>query len=343
MHAMPLLSGMRIDQFSATPKHLQLAEGFLSAIDQGTFRNNDLVPSLNALKNAYDIPRVTAEKCYKHLRHIGVLESFPGKGYYFKNVNSRHTTNVLLLFNRLSAHKQIIYNSFVQSLGKQGSIDLAVYDNNFSRFSSLIADRKDAYSEYVVIPHFTDNSRALKEVINKIPRTKLILLDKTIEGVEGEHGAIFENFENDIYDAMEKAIEPLRKYHSIHIIFPSGAYYPKEILTGLRKFCSDRNFSFRAIADASGHKLEKGVAYVTVMEDDLVTVIENAASQKFHVGSDVGVISYNETPLKKLILRGITTISTDFALMGRLAAEMIVNRKKTKQALPFTLTLRSSL
>lgn len=343
MHATPLLSGMSIDKLSATPKHLQLAEGFLSAIDQGTFRNNDIVPSLNALKNAYDIPRVTAEKCYKHLRHIGVLESFPGKGYYFKNVNSRHTTNVLLLFNRLSAHKQIIYNSFVQTLGKEGSIDLAVYDNNFSRFSNLIAERKDAYAEYVVIPHFTDNSRALKEVINKIPRSKLILLDKTIDGVEGDHGAIFENFENDIYEAMGKAMQPLLKYHSIHIIFPSGAYYPKEILTGLERFCNDRNFAFKAISDASGHKLEKGVAYITVMEDDLVTIIEKAGSQKLAVGSEIGVISYNETPLKKLILKGITTISTDFALMGRLAAEMIVNRKKTRHALPFTLTLRSSL
>jgi DNA-binding transcriptional regulator YhcF (GntR family) len=343
MHASLLPSGMRIDQFSATPKHLQLAQGFLSAIEEGTFRNNDLVPSLNALKNAYDIPRVTAEKCYKHLRHIGVLESFPGKGYYFKNVNSRHTTNVLLLFNRLSAHKQIIYNSFVQTLGNGGSIDLAVYDNNFARFSSLIAEKKDAYSEYVVIPHFTDNSRALKEVINKIPRSKLILLDKTIEGVEGEYGAIFENFENDIYESMEKALAPLQKYRSIHIVFPEGAYYPGEILKGLERFCKDFQFGFKAISDLSQHRLEKGVAYITVMEDDLVTVIEKAKDRKLLVGTEIGVISYNETPLKKLILQGITTISTDFSLMGQLAAEMIVNRKKARHALPFTLTLRSSL
>ncbi len=31
----------------------------------------------------------------------------------------------------------------------------------------------------------------------------------------------------------------------------------------------------------------------------------------------LGVISYNETPLKKIILNGITTISTDFQMMER--------------------------
>ena len=58
---------------------------------------------------------------------------------------------------------------------------------------------------------------------------------------------------------------------------------------------------------------------------------------------DVGVISYNETPLKKIILNGITTISTDFKFMGRYAAELILNKKHDHVAVPFHLTLRKSL
>jgi DNA-binding LacI/PurR family transcriptional regulator len=34
------------------------------------------------------------------------------------------------------------------------------------------------------------------------------------------------------------------------------------------------------------------------------------------VGEHVGIISYNETPLKKFIMKGLTTISTDFEAMG---------------------------
>ncbi|MEO5998751.1 MAG: hypothetical protein ABIN89_18420 [Chitinophagaceae bacterium] len=51
----------------------------------------------------------------------------------------------------------------------------------------------------------------------------------------------------------------------------------------------------------------------------------------------------NETPLKKLVLGGITTISTDFSLMGSLAAKMIPEKRRDKVELPFYMNLRPSL
>jgi DNA-binding LacI/PurR family transcriptional regulator len=55
------------------------------------------------------------------------------------------------------------------------------------------------------------------------------------------------------------------------------------------------------------------------------------------------LISYNETSLKKIILNGITTISTDFQMMGEKAAELILNQSTEHVAIPFYLTLRNSL
>lgn len=45
------------------------------------------------------------------------------------------------------------------------------------------------------------------------------------------------------------------------------------------------------------------------MENDLVVLIEKIIEKNLQVDTDVGVISYNETPLKKIILNVITTIS----------------------------------
>ena len=45
----------------------------------------------------------------------------------------------------------------------------------------------------------------------------------------------------------------------------------------------------------------------------------------------IGIISYNETPLKKVVENGITTISTDFKAMGKLLANMILENKKVRQ------------
>ena len=60
------------------------------------------------------------------------------------------------------------------------------------------------------------------------------------------------------------------------------------------------------------------------MEDDLVLLIEKIIETKLEVGKQVGVIAYNETPLKRIILNGINTISTDFHLMGEKAAQLIL-------------------
>ena len=79
------------------------------------------------------------------------------------------------------------------------------------------------------------------------------------------------------------------------------------------------------------------------MEDDLVELIEKIISDKLKVGEDIGVISYNETPLKKIILNGITTISTNFKMMGEKAAEMILDNSKAHVAIPFGVTVRNSL
>ncbi|WP_317169191.1 substrate-binding domain-containing protein [Mucilaginibacter humi] len=83
--------------------------------------------------------------------------------------------------------------------------------------------------------------------------------------------------------------------------------------------------------------------YINLMEDDLVELVEKIISSKLKVGEDIGVISYNETPLKKIILNGITTISTDFKMMGEKAAEMALTNTKEHLAIPFKVTLRDSL
>ena len=79
------------------------------------------------------------------------------------------------------------------------------------------------------------------------------------------------------------------------------------------------------------------------MEDDLVILIENIMASNLIIGTDVGVISYNETPLKKLLINGITTISTDFKLMGSLAADLINNQVLEHREVPFSVTLRPSI
>jgi len=60
-------------------------------------------------------------------------------------------------------------------------------------------------------------------------------------------------------------------------------------------------------------------------------------------GQDVGVISYNETPMKKYVKDGISVISTDFELMGQKAAEFVTSSEPVQFKVPTFLKIRSSL
>ncbi len=332
-----------IDIYSATPKYLQLANSIIKAIREKKAGANELLPSINELSFEFEISRDTAEKGYKYLKNLGIIGSVPGKGYFIKNVDISQSFKIFLLFNKLSAHKKIIYDSIVSSLGDLATIDFYIYNNDYLLFKKILSNVRQDYTHYVIIPHFLEGGENAHEIINTIPKSKLILLDKLIEGVDGSYAAIYENFEKDIYRALEQALPALSKYETIKIIFPSYTYHPKEILKGFSAFCDQYAFNYKIVRNIKKEQIRKGEAYINLMEDDLVDLIEKIIADKLQIGKDVGIISYNETPLKKLILNGITTISTDFEMMGKETANIILNQSSEHISLPFHLTLRASL
>ncbi|WP_341225509.1 transcriptional regulator [uncultured Arcticibacterium sp.] len=340
----PLIQLISIDGYSATPKYLQLANSILAAISKSAMEKDETLPSINELSYGCDISRDTAEKGYKYLKKMGILDSVPGKSYFIKSTTYHPQPNILLLANKLNAHKKIIYDSLVASLDETVFIDFYVYNNDYNYFKKLLKNNNQNYTHYVVIPHFTEGSERIHEFINsEIPSEKLIVVDKPIQGIKGEYGAVCQNFKADIFNAMEQARDALAKYQKIKIIFPQDAHHPKEILAGLSRFCEQYSFELEAISGLLEEEIEKGVAYISITESDLISLVEKAIASPFKVGTDVGVISYNETPLKKVILNGITTISTDFQMMGQKTAQLIQNNTKEHIEVPFYLTLRASL
>lgn len=334
---------IHIDEYSATPKYLQLTNSILTAIEAGKINKNDMLPSINEVSYELEISRDTAEKGYKYLKKIGVLGSIPGKGYYIRATDFRQTLRICMLFNKLSSHKKIVYDAFVSAIGEQVAVDFYVYNNDMKLFKKLLSNKMEGYSHYVVIPHFIEGSENAYEIINTIPKEKLVLLDKKIPGVDGEYAAVYENFEKDIYNALEQAKEALSKYHTIKLIFPDKTYYPREIKKGFLRFCQQYAFNHVVVADVNQLEISEGEAFISLMEDDLVTLIEKVITSQLKVGKQVGVISYNETPLKKIILDGITTISTDFQEMGTIAANMILENSRAHVEVPFKLTMRKSV
>lgn len=331
------------DDYSVTPKYLQLANAILKGIEEGKIEKDYILPSINNLSYEVDISRNTAEMAYKYLKKIDVIESVPGKGYFISKTDIKQQLKVFLIFNKLSVHKKLIYDSFFNSLGANTIIDFYIYNNDFALFKKLLVERKTDYSYYVIIPHFLEGGEKAYEIINTIPKEKLILMSQLLSGVDGSYGAIYEDFEGDIYKALCEAIEKLKKYRKLKIIFPEYTYHSRAILNGFYRFCQEHAFEYEVIKKPQSINITDETVYISLMEDDLVTLIKKVLESKLKVGKQVGIISYNETPIKQIILDGITTISADFKFMGEKAAQMILERSTEHIAAPFYLTVRSSL
>ena len=338
-----VIDHINIDNFAVTPKYLQIANSILKAIEEKKIHLNDVLPSLNELSFELDISRDTAERGYRHLKNLSVIGGVAGKGYFIKNVDIGNPKKIFLLFNKLSTHKKIIYDAFVGALSESTTVDFYIFNNDFGLFKKLVLSKLNDYTHFIIIPHFIEGGENAHKIINMIPKDKLILLDKKIDGVNGEFAAVYENFELDVYHALEKAKKELAKYETIKVIFPRNSYYPDEIISGVRKFCQDYDFKHQIVQNIREEEVSKSCVYISVMEDDLVVLLEKTIQSNFILGKEVGIISYNETPLKKLLLNGITTISTDFFQMGEIAARLVHDNSKQHIEVPFYLTKRASL
>jgi len=332
-----------INNYSATPKYLQLSNAIVKAISEGKLLEGETLPSLNEISFEYEIAKATVENGYNHLKKMGIIESIPGKGFFIKNNHESDQIKLLILFDQLSPEKRNIYDALITSLPESALVELLIYNHDYSFFKKLLSTRIGKYTHYLVLPNFKEGGEYAYEVINKIPSEKLILIDRLLPELSGTYTAFYQGFENNIYQSLEQALPLLSKYHSIKIVCLEGDLFPSEITNGFINFCNQYAFNYYVINEIDSLIINEGEVFITYDENDLIVLIEKILTTKFKVGKEIGVISYNESSLKKVILNGITTISTDYKLMGEKVANSILNGEQEIVEMPFHLTIRKSL
>lgn len=340
-----MLHFIKLDNYSSTPKYQQIFNSITQGIEDGNIEAGARLPSIPEICSNFDIAKKTVEKAYRMLKDKGIIEAVHGKGHYVKTARVRQRRRIFLIFNKLSRHKKIIYDQFVRELGDDVAIDFYVYHNEFALFREMITNpnHRVVYSNYVIIPHFMSSAHKAKEIINQLPKHKLLILDKLVEGIEGNYPAVYQNFEKNIYDALHELRPRIREYDKVNLVFPYDTYQPRDIIWGFQRFCVDADMTCEVISDIETHELARREVYITLMEEDLVNLIKKTKQLNYQPIRDVGIISYNENPIKEILLNGITVISTDFEEMGRAAARQIIEGRTDHIENPFRVILRNSL
>lgn len=333
---------MTLNKKSTTPIFTQIINNITEAIEGGQLQKGDQIPSIQQLCAKFELAPGTITKAYEGLRERGIILAIKGKGYYVNSTKTNKKRKVLLLFDELNAYKEILYNAFVDRIAENATVNVFFHHYNIHVFRNLIEDSLGQYSDYVIMPHF---NKDVSKIIKKVPKNKLLLLDRNIEDLGEEVPAIYQNFRKDIYEALLSGLNLLKKYKTLSLILPLNKlhYVPSELLKGFELFCKDYALKGNIVEGLSNKIIQPGKAFIVFMDQDLIHLIKACKEKKLEPGHDLGLISYDDTPMKEVLSGGITVISTDFAEMGRNAATMILGKIKGKIENPCRLIIRSTL
>lgn len=327
-----------IQSNSGIPKYRQIIASLEKAIQDGKLLKNDRLPSVNKVCLEFGLSRDTVLLAYDELKKRGIILAIPAKGYYVKSTEVSIREKIFLLFDELNSFKEDLYNSFLDNIGQGVQVDISFHHFDPKMFAKLVDDNNGIYTKYVIMPANLENAA---EKIALLPASEVFILDQTREDLSN-YPSVHQNFVTDIYNALKEGKGRLDQYRKLILVFP-GFREPVGMKQGFLNFCSDFGIAHEVLSEFDNRTINPGEVYILPNDRDLVKVIEQSKKQKLQSGIDFGIISYNETPLKKVVQSGITTISTDFEAMGKTMARLVADGRKKRVENKCSLILRNSL
>ncbi len=332
------MKNIQIDDSLGIPKYRQIINSIYTAISSGELTLGDKIPSLNEICTEFELSRDTVMVAFNELKAKGIINSIPGKGYYINSVEVNVDQKIFVLFDELNAFKEDLYTSFLNSLDNKSNVDIYFHHFNYQVFKNLIAESIGKYTSYIIMPATFDDTI---NIVGKLPRDKVYILDRNKADLS-DYPVVYQDFERDVYEALNEGIDLLRKYTKLIMIFPGGKE-PEGRMLGFQRFCKENKFQFEILRNIENKTIKSGEAYFVPSDRNLVKLVKLAAEKSLQLGNEFGIVSFNDTMLKEVVAGGITTISTDFQLMGQTLAKMIQERSSEKIRNHSALIRRNSL
>ena len=335
---------LKVQELETVPgftKHDRLVQGILNAIDEKVIAIGTTLPSINQMVEELGYARKTVVKAYSELKDRGIIESRNRKGYYLINDSTTQKMKVMLLMYGFNLFQERFYKQFKSSIGANVQVDTFFHHNDINVFNSFLSNNIGKYSFYVVAPiHHKEATKTLK----LIPPNKLLLVDR-YEKIDEEYSHITQQFENMIFNGLVKLLDKIRPFKQFTLFYKknNNHHSPIGIHNGFLKFCSEYHINGKVETFYENGIVKKGMAYFAIIDSDLLPLLKDCTTKKLSIGNEVGILSFDDTPVKEIICGGITTISVDFGLMAKKAAQFVLHPKKIQETMPGMLFERMSL
>lgn len=329
---------IKIDNTLALPLYKQIVTSVYEAIAEGRLKNGDILPSVNSIAATHSLARGSIFKAYDELKTAGIINSTPGKGYFVTSTNVQTKKNIFLMLSTFNPYREVLYNAFIEQIRNQATVDLYFHHHNISVFETLIKNHAAYYNTFVIMPEVNKKTPG---ILKQLDPKKLYILDSGLNEFGNNYPCVCQNYEKDISGILKTHFDQLKKYKRIILLFPDNIK-TEGVVTGFNTVFKKTGFQAEVIRNTQNYEPSQFDCCIIMDDIDLVRLMRAARKNTWKLGTDIGILSYNETPLKSIIADGITTITTDFEQMGKSMADMIIKNKPQRIENPFLMIDRKS-
>ena len=323
---MSLYQMYKENEFGGEAKYIQLINAIKKAIEKGDLKKSDQLPSITDLRQNLGLGKETILKAIDLLKKEGVITAVHGKGFFVDKTRLKREYRLFILFDEFTAYKKSLYHSMLEGLKGKGEVQVFFHHYNPTVFHKLITDNQGSFTHYIIMPF--PNGQVL-ESLDSVPRDKLYILDRN-EVIPETVPAVFQDHEQDVYEGFWGVKEHLKRYEKLFLVFPSHLNHPASIVKGFERVCGEIEIPCLIVERVNPSQMQQKQAWFVIEDNDLVELVEVIQNRQWKIGKDLGVISYNDTPMKRIVAGGITTLSTDFFEMGKRMIKMILSGKDSQ-------------
>lgn len=328
-----------LEDMPAYSKHERFVEGIINAINEKIIGVGDSLPSVNAMIAGLGYARETVIKGYRELQGRGLIESKNRLGYFVADDNTQQSLKVALFMYTIDTFQEQFYRSFRNELGANVHLDVFFHHGNIEVFETMFSLVKNRYGMYVISPIHHPRT---KELLNTIPRHKLVMFDR-YEPLEGDFNYVVQEFEKSSYAIFEQLSDVIRKFDKMIFYHNPDSLFPPEIVRSFQKFIQKHHIKGKILREYEPGSVEKGVVYYVNENAELWNLLRDCNAKKIKPGKDIGILSHNDEPVKEIVGNGITTYSVSFSNMGRRVTLAVLDREPVQLVLPTELIRRNSL
>ena len=332
-----------LDFDTRLPKYRQVILAISRDIRKAILQPGDKIPSINEASSECYLSRDTVEKAYKELTRRGIIRSIPGKGFFVSEEVMEKPIRILAVFDKLDEARWELYQELTEALEETAEITLLSYEHNYRMLNLSLEEHKDDYDFFVVIPHFFAYQDDLLRAFEHLPMDRLIVLTHPVEGLDSKTTQLTFDRKNAWEKALKKVSSRIRQYSRLLLYFPDDFRFPQEILDAMTDFCERQGIPFRVLPAWDERKIQSGDLCFILEDEILAEVVGFAQQHGLTIGKDIGIVSFEDHPLKVQLAGGITTLGYDYGEIARTTALRVTTGVPQKAFFPLQWNLRSSL